>query len=115
MRDLATVELERIGPTLIARISGELDLTNADSVERALERAISNDLHRVVLDLAGLSFLDSSGLRAVLRLAGRLRTRQQTLMVAVPEQSHVRRILVLTRVDAVARLFVSLDEAVAAP
>jgi anti-sigma B factor antagonist len=60
-------EITRRGETVWLHVSGELDLDSADQVEQelsALRAAGSNDL---VLDLRGLTFMDSTGLRLVIR------------------------------------------------
>lgn len=44
---------------------GELDLETCDQLSDALEIALLSDTERVILDLRGLSFIDSSGLQTV--------------------------------------------------
>ncbi len=111
MSELATVAVERRTTTLIASLAGEIDLTNADAVAREIGSSVTNDLHRVILDCTELTFLDSTGVRLVLSLAQRLRTRQQSLIIVVPERSAVRRVLTITRVDSLAPLALSLAQA----
>jgi len=109
--ELATVQVERRDTMLIARLSGEIDLTNADTVGREIGSSVTNDLHRVILDCSELRFLDSTGVRLVLGLAQRLRTRQQSLVIVVPERSAVRKVLSITRVDSLAPFALSLAQA----
>ena len=45
---------------------GELDLATAPEVQRELERAERSDAAEIVLDLGGLTFIDSTGIRMVL-------------------------------------------------
>jgi anti-anti-sigma factor len=45
-------------------LSGELDLSDADTVRRALVAAVSLE-PTVVVDLSGLSFIDVAGMRAL--------------------------------------------------
>jgi anti-anti-sigma factor len=57
----------RIDPDGVVYLSGELDMAVADSFSQGL---ISNlDGQRPVLDLSDLTFLDSSGIRAILQVA----------------------------------------------
>jgi anti-anti-sigma factor len=58
------------GPTL--SLQGELDVTQADDVCRALVDVASAEHGEVVLDLAGLSFLDVAGARALAMAAREL-------------------------------------------
>jgi anti-anti-sigma factor len=64
-----TVRVEQDGEALVVRAFGELDLSNAKTLEAELRRAIAGDASGVILDLGGVSFLDSAGLRMVLMMA----------------------------------------------
>jgi anti-sigma B factor antagonist len=48
-------------------LSGELDIASAPVLEEAMIEACSAGAREVVLDLGGLEFMDSTGLRAILR------------------------------------------------
>jgi anti-sigma B factor antagonist len=48
---------------------GELDMATAGAVELELKRVREADFQAIVLDLGGLSFMDSSGLHLVMRWA----------------------------------------------
>jgi anti-sigma B factor antagonist len=52
--------------TIVLSLRGELDLTSAPVFERELRAAESTGPRRVVIDLSGLEFMDSTGLRALL-------------------------------------------------
>ena len=58
-----TVRVEQDGEALVIRLAGELDLSTTQTLEAELRRAINDATSEVILDLAGLSFIDSSGLR----------------------------------------------------
>ena len=58
--------------------AGELDIATAPQLEAAIHELIQSGFDHVVLDLAQVEFLDSTGLRLILRLqasadGGRLR------------------------------------------
>ena len=55
----------------------------------------------VIVDLGPVTFMDSSGIAMLLRLAARLQVRQQQIRVVVPVNSPIRRVLELTNVDHV--------------
>jgi len=63
--------------------------------ERAIGRVLQADPELVVLDLAGVGFMDVAGLRAVLAADRRLRASGKRLVLAAPPRS-VRRLLSLT-------------------
>jgi anti-sigma B factor antagonist len=54
---------ERDGDTHTIRLFGELDLASVDAVEHELERVEGTDAPSIVVDLAGLAFMDSTGVR----------------------------------------------------
>ena len=88
----------------VVRLRGDIDLSNADALGTAAEGAVSNRARGLVLDLSGVTFLDSTGLHLVFRLARRLRDRQQTLRLVVPDGARISRVLSLSGVTAVAEI-----------
>jgi len=54
------------GATVI-HVSGEVDLATHAALEEAIVRVVRSGRNRVVVDLAGVPFLDSSGIRALLK------------------------------------------------
>ena len=96
---------------MLAHLKGEVDLSNAQSVKTRLLGAVPNTATSLVLDLSETRHLDSSGIQLLFELGHRLERRGQTLNVVVPEESIVRRILVLTEAHQVVALFPSLDAA----
>jgi anti-anti-sigma factor len=54
------------GDALIVRASGELDVAGAPAFDQELRRALASHASAVRVDLSELSFIDSSGLRALI-------------------------------------------------
>ena len=91
---LASVTVEPIRDDAVRiTVSGEIDLSNSAAVERQILDAIPNVLDEVVLDLSGLDYIDSAGLRLLFTLGMRLRTLQIAVVLVVPEDSPVRRMI----------------------
>jgi len=109
---LEHVDLEQRGNVLVARVSGEVDLSNAASVTDRLIAATPNTATQLVLDLSRTRYLDSSGVRMLFELAQRLRNRGQELRLVVPDESNVRRVLLMTEVERVVPMASTLDAAV---
>ena len=87
---------ERDGLTLVAP-GGELDLFTTPRLSEALD-AVAGEGRRVVLDLRGLEFMDSTGLAVVLRYHEL--SRQGTFeFVVVRGPDAVDRIFRITRTD----------------
>jgi anti-sigma B factor antagonist len=61
------VSSERRADVLILSLRGELDLATSALLERELDAAEAARPARLVVDLSGLEFIDSSGLNALVR------------------------------------------------
>jgi anti-sigma B factor antagonist len=61
------IEERRDGDEHVISLAGELDLSNADRLRDALDDAMRSGANRVVVDLSRLGFIDSTGLRILLR------------------------------------------------
>ena len=75
----------------VVRVRGEVDLVNAEAVQTAVEATRTSV---VVLDLTGVAYLDSSGLRAIDRGHRNLTTGSRTLVI-VPGGAASKRTLVI--------------------
>jgi len=60
-------EVHDHGDTAVVELSGELDLATVPEAESALRKAAA-EKRQVVLDLRGLAFMDSTGLRMTLEM-----------------------------------------------
>jgi anti-sigma B factor antagonist len=91
---------------------GELDIAAAPQVEEALAEFERERPERIVLDLRGLTFLDSTGLRALLGADARAREESRRVtLIQGPEA--VQRVFSITGLDG--RLEIVADEAELAP
>ena len=106
------LDLEESEHWPVARLTGEIDLSNAQALGDQVEAAVSNRAGGLVLDLSGITYLDSTGLHLIFRLARRLGDRQQALRLVVPEESRIRRLLRVTGVSTVAEIVTDVERAV---
>jgi anti-anti-sigma factor len=60
-------EVVRVDGRVVVAPRGELDMATVGAVEVALKQAREGGAERILLDLGGLSFLDSSGLHLTVR------------------------------------------------
>lgn len=74
---------------LLLELSGEIDHHGARSAMRELELAVDAALpKKLVLDMTGVTFMDSSGIALILRAQQRMRLLDGSLLVChVPEQA----------------------------
>lgn len=108
------VNIEIEDGTLVARLTGEVDMSNIDAVRNVLAEAISNDALRAVIDLSETGYLDSAGINFFLELRERLRVRGQGLRLVVPEGSPVLPALEYAGVTDALRVSATVPEARAA-
>jgi anti-sigma B factor antagonist len=111
---LAQLDFEERGDVVIARLAGELDLSNVHDVGDGLNAAVTRDTAGLVLDLSGLTHLDSAGVRLLFDLRTRLATARQRLVAVVPEGAAIREVLDLAAVPAAVPLYTELEDAVVA-
>jgi anti-anti-sigma factor len=107
------LDIRTEGDVVVARLIGEIDLSNARPIGSLVAGAVTNDASGVVLDLSDTTYLDSSGVHLIFELAERLSGRQQRLALAVPEGAQIRRVLDLVNVRAAIPVEVEVDAAAA--
>lgn len=84
------------GETVLV-LRGELDLEHAHAFEEAVARTCDGSPRSLVLDIAGLDFVDSTGLRAI--LAAKALCEQRSCAFALTQPTHaVKRLFELTGV-----------------
>ena len=113
MTDLARLEIERHEESLVARLQGEVDASNADPLQRAIVAAIPTTSTRLILDLSGLQYMDSSGIRMLFLLRDHLTQRGQHLRAVVPETTPIKGILDCLGVGTLIPLDAVLSDALA--
>lgn len=109
--DLVTLEIEAHGGCVVARLEGEIDLSNASHVERRFSDDALVGAGNLVVDLSGLRYLDSAGVAFLHRLARARIEEGRTLAIVVTEDSFIRKVLEVTRIDAVAPVVDSVEAA----
>jgi anti-sigma B factor antagonist len=99
------VETQRVAPDmLIVEPRGQADLHTAPALREALSEAIESGGKVVVVDLSGVTFVDSMTLGVLLGAVKRLRQRGGELRIIV-DDPHVRRVFEITLLDRVFDLF----------
>jgi len=64
MEHVAKIEVKDIpncSDIKLVKISGELDITNSDSIRKTIEQCIDSGFAKLLFDLSDLKFIDSSG------------------------------------------------------
>ena|SRR5829696_4216471 len=93
MRDPMTVDREVAPEATRLAVQGELDLAGGGEIRSAMEQAARDRAPKVRLDLRDVSFLDSSGLAAVLAGARTLDQHGTALETECPHGSEARLVI----------------------
>ena len=95
----------------VVSVAGELDLATTGRLGEELDRTAARGARRVIVDLAGLTFMDSVALGVLTAAARRLRD-DDGVFVVVSQDPRILRVFELTGLDRVFRIERSLAEAV---
>lgn len=110
----ANLELEHRDEIAVARLTGEVDISQAGSLRKQLLEAVRNDDRGLIVDLSEARYIDSVGVSLLFELAERLEGRQLGFAVVMPQQGLVQRVLTIVDVASVAAVHGDLGEALAA-
>jgi anti-sigma B factor antagonist len=113
MSTTAKIAVDQVGGWTVARLQGELDMTNSGYVREELTRAVPSEARGMVADLGGAHYLDSAAIEMIFEMARRLARRRQRLRLVLPAGSPLTRVLELTDVRAVAPIHATVDAALA--
>lgn len=93
------IDVEERESSALVRLSGEIDLAAVEAIETEL-LPLEDRFQTIVLDLRGVTFLDSTGLRAIVSADARARNNGFELkIIRGPEQ--VQKILYLSGLDKI--------------
>jgi anti-anti-sigma factor len=89
-----SVQVTASGTARTVILAGEFDLSVREQVEAVTERLMAQQPEMLILDLSGLSFIDSSGVEALLRIDRHAGARGVRLVI-VRGPDHVHRVFSL--------------------
>lgn len=105
---LIRITIEDRPPASVARVSGEVDVTSAPRLQAELFRLIAEG-RPVILDLAGVSYFDLAGVRAIEAVAAG--NGASVVLASAPRA--VIRILEIVWPESPVRVLHSVNEAIA--
>jgi anti-sigma B factor antagonist len=109
---LADVHFEPIGEVVVAHLTGEIDMSNADEVGAALGGQTPAGVRALVLDLRELAYLDSAGIQLIYQLRNRLDHRGQQLRLVVAPGAPIAEALRIADVPRAIGALETVDAAV---
>lgn len=108
---LADIQITLAPNALVAHLSGEIDLSNAEEVGETVIGATPNEARGVVLDLSRVEYLDSAGIFLIHGMRTSLQARGQALILVLPPRSPVHDALRLAGVEHPGEVTEAVDEA----
>lgn len=84
------VDVHHNGTSVTLRLTGEVDAATATRVDEAVDESVLDAASELSLDLGGISFLDSSGLRSLLQLREKSNAAGTTVSLAAASPVVVR-------------------------
>src|SRR3954447_13304530 len=109
-----SVVLERSDPVVVLCAAGEVDASTVGKLDETFAAAVTEHDTHVVLDGHGITFIDSTGISALVAAMRRLNRSRRRLAFSCTPESAVGRALAVTGLDHTFECHPTSDEAVAA-
>jgi anti-sigma B factor antagonist len=106
------VEPRESGDWTVLELQGEIDLYTAPKLKEQIADLVGQGRTRLVVNLSGVAFLDSTGLGVLIGGLKRCREQGGSLALAGPGEP-VRKVLTITGLDKVFPIHERVDEATA--
>ena len=97
----------------VVTLPAEIDASNSGQIGQQLKAAVAPGLRMLIADMTFTTFIDSSGIRAVVQVCQLARRSGTELRLVVPS-THVRRTLAITGVDQLLPIYPSVGAALTA-
>ncbi len=112
MNDSPIQNIQWSQKTVVVEVGGDIDLHRSTMLQQGLLGLLDEQPSKVVVDLAAVPYMDSSGVASLVKLLSRTRTLGVKLVLLSPSP-RVRSILEITRLDSVFTITDSKEEAMA--
>jgi anti-sigma B factor antagonist len=108
-----SVMSRREGTRTVISVTGEIDVYTAPTLRERLNELVARGEYDLVVDMAGVEFLDSTGLGVLVGGLKRTRSHQGTLRL-VCNQEKIIKVFRITGLTKVFPIYASLDDALTA-
>ena len=104
------ISIEISGPTALVDVAGDIEAGNASQLRYQVDTVLVDGVRNVVMDIAQVSFMDSSGIATLVQVFKKVREGQGSfhLCNVAPQ---VLRVFELTQLDRVFSIFPHREEA----
>ncbi|PJZ46458.1 STAS domain-containing protein [Leptospira brenneri] len=96
---------------VVLKLFGNLDMLNAGILKERIKESASQEEHKFIFDLEGVSFIDSSGFGLIMSLNDKLTELGGGLRI-VNVSKTIRQIFRISKISSVIQIFESTEEAI---
>jgi len=107
-----TIETSQLEKAVLLKVSGRMDAENSHEFEQACEQWITRGSKHLIVDLGGLQYVSSMGLRSFLSVAQKLQSSSGSLILC-DLNGLPRQVFELTRLIGVFPVFDTAQQALA--
>jgi anti-sigma B factor antagonist len=104
------VQARNEGPWVVVEVQGEVDMFTAPKLRERLVATVDQGSYRIIVDLTGVSFMDSTGLGTLVGSLKRVKEHDGVLAL-VCSQRAVLRVLTITGLTNVFPIYDSIERA----
>jgi anti-sigma B factor antagonist len=102
-----------VGGRTVVRVAGEIDVYTAPQLREQLDHEIEGGVRDLVVDLSGVTFMDSTGLGVLVGRLKQIRLNDGSMLL-VCAHDRVLKVFVITGLDKVFAIFPTVDAALSA-
>jgi len=96
---------------IVIKISGRMDASNSSEFENFMDTVLSEHSEDIVIDLEGLDYISSAGLRSILITGKNMKTKRQELKLC-NLQDDVMEVFEISGFSSIFNIFDSIEAAV---
>ena len=105
-----SLNIEDKGKAKIVKLEGKLDVNLSISVETELEQLVEAGSNKLILELSGVEYLSSSGIRVFISIMRKIKSKDGKLVLAcVPDI--IKKILKTVELEDLFEVYESVDDA----
>jgi anti-anti-sigma factor len=112
-KDNCVKEIRKEGSSVVGVLAGEMDLHHTPEVHQSLVSVCTGKPPRLVIDLAGVTYMDSSGIGTLVEIFRRVNAYGGRFILSGPTE-RVRSVFEITRLDRFFNISPSVAEALSA-
>lgn len=104
------IDIKAVDPVKIVDVEGEIDLYSSPQLREALQNLTENKTPAIIVELDGVSYMDSSGLATLVEAMQNSADYKGRFMLCALGME-VRSVFELSRLDQVFEIYSTIDEA----